>query len=377
MISLSSLKELSNSRTPPTNEVEFEGSCATTSDESYCTSSSLLTDEDECCLFDSEELAIYLEEGKRVIQAEAHALQVLSNNMDATSDFARTVALLRRTIGRVVVTGVGKSGIIGQKICATFASTGTPSFFVHSGDAAHGDLGMITQEDVVLAISKSGESNEFFAIIQYCARLGIPLIAVTQKPQSSLGRAAKYRLLLPNVPEACNMKVAPTTSSTATLAIGDALAVALSKARTFSLKDFCLFHPGGNLGRLAKRVDAVMHKAVPLCPREGTTIVQALMTMATQRKGCVGIVNDAGECGEQQQVLVGIITESDLENVTDMSSLAHEIMSPCTITADPRESAYDVLQRMSQNNLSVIFVIHPSTKIPIGVIHIQDLLGCK
>jgi len=232
----------------PMKEVVLQSDVTAATSEESVTNTSTSSASPES--IDSEELAAYLEEGKRVVRAEAQALLKLEDLVN--DEFGTVVALFRRTIGRVVVSGVGKSGIIGRKISATFSSMGTPSMFMHAGDATHGDLGMISSDDVVLAISKSGESKEFGAVICFCSRFGIPLVAMTQKPQSTLGRAAQYRLTLPDVPEACGMKVAPTTSSTATLALGDALAVALSQARGFNLRDFGLFHPGGNLGTLSK-----------------------------------------------------------------------------------------------------------------------------
>mmetsp|Transcript_30423 Transcript_30423/g.57046 ORF Transcript_30423/g.57046 Transcript_30423/m.57046 type:complete len:393 (-) Transcript_30423:1669-2847(-) len=316
------------------------------------------------------ELAFYMEDGERVLEEEARALQEMSKNL-RHGDFGHVVALIRQVIGRVVVTGVGKSGIVGRKIAATLASTGTPACFVHAADAAHGDLGMITQEDVILAVSKSGETSELRPTVHFAMQTEVPLVAITQRPQSMLGRAAQYVMLLPDVPEACHSKVAPTTSSTATMALGDALAVALSRARGFSLKEFRVFHPGGNLGLLTKRVDSIMAKSPPLCSHD-TTMAQALITMTMKRQCCVGVTND-------MQQLVGIITNKDIQmaGCSSMDRPAHSIMSPLLVTLDPRESGHDALQCMVGHNIFEIFVVHPTSRVPVGFLTREDLLGCS
>ena len=326
----------------------------------------------------SEEIFAYIQEGKRVVSMEAKALAELADSIDA--EFAKVVALFYRLVGRIVVTGVGKSGLIGAKIAATLSSTGSPSFSVHACDAAHGDLGMITPDDAVLAISKSGESKELLEIIHYANHVGIPLIAITQNANSTLGRAARHCLLLPSeTPEACGLGVAPTTSSTATLALGDALAVALLKARGFTMADFGALHPGGSLGRLTLRMEDLMHcgDELPICT-VSTPVGQALITITRNRMGCVGVVNEAGS-------LVGIITDNDLshhmaqsKDGNFLSKSARSIMSRVVAVAHPKHIANIVLKTLKQQNLSSIFVVEPnSNNLPVGIIHIQDLFEQK
>jgi arabinose-5-phosphate isomerase len=314
-----------------------------------------------------QELLAYVKEAKRVISLEAQALQELSDTINL--DFGKAVALMQQCMGRIIVTGVGKSGLIGTKLAATFSSTGSPSQFVHACDAAHGDLGMITPDDVVLGISKSGESHELQPILDYCHTFHIPVIAITQKTSSTLGQAAKYVLQLPNVKEACSLGMAPTTSSTASLALGDALAAALVKARGFSKRDFGVFHPGGSLGRLLLPVEQLLHTDMPLCEMT-TTVGEALLCMTSKRLGCVGVVEEGR--------LVGVITQVDLRQhmAADLLTLpASKIMTPNPRVAHPQQIGSECLKMMNgeHTSLDCVFVVDPNTRTPLGVIHRQDL----
>jgi arabinose-5-phosphate isomerase len=325
-----------------------------------------LQDSDQELLASDRELLAYVIEAKRVISLEAEALQELSDSVDL--DFGKAVALMQQCMGRIIVTGVGKSGLIGAKIAATFSSTGSPSQFVHACDAAHGDLGMITPDDVVLGISKSGASKELQPVLDYCHTFHVPVVAITQKPCSTLGLGAKYVLLIPNVKEACSLGMAPTTSSTATLAIGDALAAALVKARGFSKRDFGVFHPGGSLGRLLLPVGQLLHTGMPLC-QMSTTVGEALLCMTSKRLGCVGVV-------VEEDGLVGVITQANLRlhMTADLLTLsASEIMTSNPVVAHPQQIGSECLKMMDSHQLDCVFVVDPHTHSPLGVIHRQDL----
>ncbi|USO01496.1 MAG: KpsF/GutQ family sugar-phosphate isomerase [Alphaproteobacteria bacterium] len=312
----------------------------------------------------------HIAEGRRVISLEAKALTELSHTLDVS--FGEAVEAVSTITGRIIVTGVGKSGLIGAKIAATLSSTGMPALFVHAGDASHGDLGMITPNDAILALSNSGETSELVHVINYAKRFGILLIAITQNPQSTLAKAAHYCLLLPQTPEACGLGVAPTTSSTATLALGDALAVALLTKRGFSVNDFGVFHPGGSLGRLLVRVDALMHKGeqLPVCHKD-TPLSEALITMTRKRLGCVGVLDDEGR-------LIGIITDGDLRRHMSKdlpTHPAHKVMTPSPKVAHPKQLANEVLLTLNKYKITNIFVVDSTTYKPLGVLHIHDFLG--
>jgi len=318
----------------------------------------------------SDSIRAHIDEGKRVISLEATALTELGRNLDAT--FGEAVETLSTITGRIIVTGVGKSGLVGAKIAATLSSTGTPSLFVHAGDASHGDLGMITPNDALLAISNSGETAELAHVINYAKRFDILLIAITQNPVSTLGAAARYALLIPQTPEACGLGVAPTTSSTATLALGDALAVSLLTKRGFSVNDFGVFHPGGSLGRLLVRVDELMHKGsqLPVCHQD-TPLSEALITMTNKRLGCVGVLDDA-------ERLIGIITDGDLRRhmSSDLPTQpAHKVMTANPKVAHPKQLANEILMVLNKHKITNMFVVDTETHKPLGVVHIHDLLG--
>jgi len=304
--------------------------------------------------------------GRRVLEAEARALLQLSESLGGT--FASVVDLMGRVNGRVVVTGVGKSGHVGRKIAATLASTGTPALFVHANEASHGDLGMIGQDDAVLALSKSGEVRELADVIAYAKRFAIPLIAITADAASALGRAADHILLLPDAPEATDAGLnAPTTSTTLQIALGDALAVALLERRGFSPSDFRVLHPGGKLGAALRTVRDLMHagEALPLTTL-AAPMSEALLIMTQKRFGAVGVTGEDGR-------LVGVITDGDLRRHIDglMAHSASEVMSRHPKTISPDALAAEAL-RLMQGRITVLFVVEDER--PVGIVHVHDLL---
>ena len=308
--------------------------------------------------------------GRRVLMAEAEALGLLANSLDG--DFARAVSLLFRSEGRVIVTGMGKSGHVARKIAATFASTGTPAHFVHPGEASHGDLGMILMGDVVLALSNSGETAELADLVAHSRRFQLGLIAITARPDSALARAADVVLLLPDADEACPMGLAPTSSTTMQLALGDALAVALLTRRGFTATDYRRFHPGGSLGAKLKRVSDLMRRgdALPLASTE-TVMADALLVMTEKAVGCLGILDDAGK-------LAGIITDGDLRRAMGPGLLARqvrEVMHATPRVVSPDALAVEALHRMNAEGspITSLFVVDAEGH-PLGLLHIHDLL---
>lgn len=305
---------------------------------------------------------------RRVIRAEISGLERLAETLDDA--FAAAVAQCERVCGRIVVTGVGKSGHVGRKIAATLASTGTPAQFVHAGEASHGDLGMIGADDVVLALSNSGETAEFSDIVAYSRRFGIPLIAVTGGGGSTLAAAADVVLLLPQAAEACPMGLAPTTSTTLMMALGDALAIALLEKREFSSADFRLLHPGGRLGRRLLRVADLMHAGdeIPLVSPTAP-MSEAILVMTARSFGCVGACDGAGR-------LVGVVTDGDLRRHMGEALLARsvgEIMhrSPKTIAA--AALAAEALGLMNRSAITSLFIVDEDGR-PIGFLHMHDCL---
>jgi arabinose-5-phosphate isomerase len=279
------------------------------------------------------------------------------------------VELISAAQGRVIVTGMGKSGHIGRKIAATLASTGTPAFFVHPGEASHGDLGMIAADDVIMALSWSGETVELKDLIDYSRRFRIGLIAVTAHAESTLGKAADVILLLPQAREACPHNLAPTTSALMQLALGDALAIALLESRGFTALDYRLLHPGGKLGAMLTFVRDIMHKgqAVPLVP-VGTRMSDAVVEISTKSFGCVGIIGP-------DQRLVGIITDGDLRrhmrpDLLDASVEA--IMTRAPKTVRPEQIASEVLELLNSSKITAAIVVEAGK--PIGIVHLHDLL---
>jgi arabinose-5-phosphate isomerase len=284
------------------------------------------------------------------------------------TSFGAAVELIRQAKGRVIVTGLGKSGHIGRKVAATLASTGTPAFFVHAAEASHGDLGMITPDDVILALSWSGEQPEMKNLVNYSARFAIPMIAVTSDAESSLGSAARIVLELPKVREACPHNLAPTTSTLMQAAIGDALAIALLESRGFTALEFANFHPGGKLGAMLKHTSDLMHTgdAVPLKPL-GTRMSEAVVEMSAKGFGCVAIVDARGH-------VAGIITDGDLRrhmrpDLTD--ALVDDVMTRNPKTIASNSLASEALKLMSSKISSLI--VTDADK-PVGIIHLHDLL---
>jgi len=312
-----------------------------------------------------------LASGRRTLDIEIASLQALRAAMshDLGDAFAAVVALFRRISGRVIVTGVGKSGHIGVKVAATLASTGTPSFFVHAAEASHGDLGMITEADAVLALSWSGETRELAPIIAYAKRFGVPLVALTSKAGSALGRAADHVLKLPKVDEACPHGLAPTSSTLLQLATGDALAIALLEARGFTAADFRTFHPGGRLGAVLQYVKDVMHTGtrLPLAP-VGTRMSEAIVLITTHGFGCLGVVDGSGR-------LVGIITDGDLRrHLKDdlLTRTVEQVMNRTPKTVRPDTVVGAALQTLNAAGITALFAVEGEK--PVGIVHLHDLL---
>jgi len=314
-----------------------------------------------------------LEEAKRVIRVEADALHALADRIDG--EFERSVELILASKGRVVVTGMGKSGLIGLKIASTMASTGTPAFFLHPAEGIHGDLGMIMKGDVVIALSNSGETEELLRILPVIKRLGASLVAMTGNPESTLARSGDVVLDISVKEEACPLGLAPTASTTATLAMGDALAVALLLRRGFSAEDFALFHPGGALGKkLLLTVSDMMHtgEAVPLVQEE-TLMREALFVITAKKLGIVGVLDSDGS-------LVGVITDGDLRRALErgvdiINQPAAALMSKNPKRIRSAELAARALQQMEQFSITSLFVFDDEkSDLPVGVVHLHDLL---
>jgi len=283
--------------------------------------------------------------------------------------FAATVELIRQATGRVIVTGLGKSGHVARKIAATLASTGTPAFFVHAAEAGHGDLGMITPDDVIVALSWSGEQPEMKSLVNYSARFAIPMIAVTSNADSSLGAAARIVLELPKAREACPHNLAPTTSTLMQAAIGDALAIALLESRGFTALQFANFHPGGKLGAMLKRTSDLMEsgEAVPLKPL-GTSMADALVEMSVKGFGCVAIVDAQG-------VIAGIITDGDLRRQMRpdlMTALVDDVMTKNPKTIDRDSLASEAVELLNSAKITALIVTDADR--PVGIVHLHGLL---
>lgn len=309
--------------------------------------------------------------GIRTLQIEADGLAQLMGELEGSmgAPFAEAVRKVSAITGRVVVTGIGKSGHIGQKIAATLASTGTPAFFVHPSEASHGDLGMVTAADAILALSWSGETVELKPIITYSRRFAVPLIAVTSRADSALGQQADVVLQLPRAKEACPHGLAPTTSTTMQLALGDSLAIALLEARGFTAHDFKVFHPGGSLGANLKYVADVMNKGdrLPLMA-SGETMSEALVIMTEKSLGCVGVTNTKGR-------LIGVITDGDLRRHMGAGLLearVDDVMTAKPKTIKPGMLASAALEILNASRITALFVVDKSK--PVGIIHIHDLL---
>ena len=313
--------------------------------------------------------AKFLASAKRVITVEADALTQLADQLD--DSFAQAVELLLNAKGRVIVSGMGKSGHIARKIAATFASTGTPAHFVHPAEASHGDLGMMTRGDVVLVLSNSGETPELADLVAYTRRFSIPMIGVASKPNSTLLTRADVSIVLPDLGEACGTGVVPTTSTTMTLALGDALAVALMEHREFTPENFRDFHPGGKLGARLSKISDLMHKgdAIPLVPAD-TPMSEALLEISQKGFGVVGVT-------DANQKLIGIVTDGDLRR--HMSGLldrtAREVMTPNPATMAPHALAEEAVALMNARTITCLFAVDPTQEGQVaGFLHIHDCL---
>ncbi len=309
--------------------------------------------------------------GRRVLDIEARAVDCLKDSLD--DSFSAACDLMLAARGRVIVTGMGKSGHVGSKLAATLASTGTPSFFVHPGEASHGDLGMITPDDVVLALSNSGETAEVLAILPVIKRKGTALIGMTGRPQSALAQLSDVHLTVAVSEEACPHNLAPTSSTTAALAMGDALAIALLEARGFTPEDFAMSHPGGSLGRrLLLKVDDIMHAGEQLpVVASGTSLSEALLEMTRKGLGMSAITRDDG-------TLAGIFTDGDLRRMLDRDidirkATIDEVMVAQPITIEPGHLAAEALQIMESRKINGLMVCDQDRK-PLGAFNMQDLL---
>ncbi len=304
---------------------------------------------------------------QRVIRQESRALARMAEEL--SDRFIDATELLATVRGRIVVSGMGKSGHIANKIAATFASTGAPALFVHPAEASHGDLGMITDADALLVLSNSGETPELADLVNYTKRFRIPLVAIVGRASSTLAEAATIALILPDEPEAGTLGLAPTTSTTMMLALGDALAVALLERKGLTAEDFKLYHPGGKLGRRLIRVADIMHAgdALPLVPAD-MAMAEALIAMTAKRFGCVGVINGQGS-------LIGIVTDGDLRRHMDANLLrrpVRQIMTHSPKTIQPGALGVEAVGMMNERAITSLFVVEG--KRPIGIIHIHDCL---
>ncbi|MDO8534509.1 MAG: KpsF/GutQ family sugar-phosphate isomerase [Xanthobacteraceae bacterium] len=307
----------------------------------------------------------------RTLETEAAGLEALSASIaDGLGEaFVAAVEKIRSAAGRVVISGMGKSGHVGRKVAATFASTGTPAYFVHPSEASHGDLGVITRDDVIIALSWSGETVELKDLIDYAKRFRVALVAVTASQDSTLAKAADVALIMPAAREACPLGLAPTTSTLMQLAIGDALAVALFESRGFTALDFKALHPGGRLGASLTFVRDVMHtgEKMPLV-KLGTRMTEAVVEMTSKGFGCVGVVNANGH-------LIGIVTDGDLRRHMREDLLASpvdEVMTKNPRSIRPDQLAGEALEQLNAGKITALFVVDRAK--PVGLVHFHDLL---
>ena len=309
-----------------------------------------------------------IEAARRVLATEIAGLTALAKSLDR--GFVEAIDTLARVKGRVIVTGMGKSGHIARKIASTLASTGTPALFVHPGEASHGDLGMIAPGDAVIALSNSGDTAELDDVLAYTRRFRIPLVALTRRSESALAEAADVALVLPASAEACTLGLAPTTSTTMMLALGDAIAVALLERKGFSAEDFQALHPGGQLGLQLLRVADIMHEgaAVPLVER-GTSMADTILIITAKSFGCAGVTDEAGR-------LIGIITDGDLRRHMGSALLAERVETVMTATPKtirPQALAAEALGQMNAEAITTLFVVDDAWH-PLGILHIHDCL---
>ena len=304
--------------------------------------------------------------GRRVLDHAKDGLSALSAGLGAA--FSDAVEIFAKVTGRVVVSGMGKSGHVGHKIAATLASTGTPAFFVHAAEASHGDLGMIAAGDAVLAISNSGETPELADLVSYTRRFAIPLVAITSRPKSTLGEAADVLLALPDVGEACPLGLAPTTSTTLTIALGDALAVALLERRGFTAEDYKTLHPGGKLGRKLLKVSELMHSGdeLPLV-KPSMPMSEVVPYMTSKTFGVAGVIDGAGN-------LIGVVTDGDLRrHIANLLSLtAADVMTKTPKSLGPSILAAEAMRRMNEWKVTSVFVVDEAK--PVGVLRMHDIV---
>lgn len=316
-----------------------------------------------------ESAAADLAAARRVLTTAAEALATMADALDG--DFTRAIGLMLAAKGRVIVSGMGKSGHVARKIAATLSSTGTPAYFVHPAEASHGDMGAVARSDVLLLLSWGGETAELSDLITYAKRHRIPIIAVGGNPDSTLIKAADVALVLPRAPEACPMGMAPTTSTTMMLSLGDALAVALMERKGFSPDQYRDFHPGGSLGRALVRVSDLMHSGAELpLAQADAPMRDVLLTMAAGMLGCVGIVDGAG-------ALIGIVTDGDLRRHIEAgveNRKAADVMTRDPKTVPPGLLAAEALALMTEKKITQLFVLDPDAPSPLGVLHIHDCL---
>lgn len=310
-----------------------------------------------------------VEIARRVMQIESQALSLMADQVGG--EFAKAVELLAGISGRIIVTGMGKSGHIGHKIAATMASTGSPAQFVHPAEASHGDLGMVTAADALLALSNSGNTAELADVLAHAVRLRIPIVAITSRAPSTLSDSATATLLLPDAPEAGSLKLAPTTSTTMAMCMGDALAVALLERQGFSPTDFRSLHPGGTLGRRLMRVSDIMHRDPPQVTPD-TLMGDALLTMTASSFGCVGVMDQNGR-------LAGVITDGDLRRHMSPDLVkrpADAIMTPGPKTIRPGALAEEALAIMNERTITSLFVVdeEAGNGVAIGIVHVHDCL---
>ncbi|MEE2694847.1 MAG: KpsF/GutQ family sugar-phosphate isomerase [Pseudomonadota bacterium] len=306
--------------------------------------------------------------GHKVIDVEIKALKLLKNNI--STDFRNVINLLYKVKGKIIVSGIGKSGHIASKISSTLSSIGSPSFFIHPSEANHGDLGMIEKEDCVILISNSGESSELINLILHCQKLKVPIISITSEADSTLSRKSNFSLLIPKNIEACPLELAPTSSTTCTLVLGDAIAVTLLKKRGFTSKDFHALHPGGKLGQILLQVSDVMktRKAIPLI-KVNQKVSHAILEMTSKGQGCVGVIS------KEKGLLIGIITDGDLRRHMSSDLLNKnvlEVMTKNPKTLHPSTLVSKALELMNSQSITNYFITEKRR--PLGIIHMHDIL---
>jgi arabinose-5-phosphate isomerase len=307
--------------------------------------------------------------GQNVIDIEIKALKLLKKSINR-NQFETAINFLYKTTGKIIISGIGKSGHIASKISSTLSSVGSSSFFLHPSEANHGDLGMITKKDCMILISNSGESSELINLILFCKKINIPIVSITSEEKSTLAKQSSAVLLIPKSVEACPLELAPTSSTTCTLVIGDALAITLLRKRRFTSKDFLKLHPGGKLGRLLLKVSDIMktHKLIPLIEQD-KNVSEAILEMTSKGQGCVGVLS------RKYNSLIGIITDGDLRRFMSKNLLEKkvtEIMTKNPKTLSPNTLVDEAIKLMNKQSITNYFIT--KKKKPIGIIHLHDIL---